>query len=162
SAGSPAEQRVRLTGQGYWQLPGPPNDLPPEPTSGEPLTFGLWVRRQEDYPIRLSGLGFSSGQPVVWADVPTDGKLYGHSQPAARALTTEVTTPGFLVAGGMGDGISSFPLAMAFFPEPFVGPDRMLQTALERDGLASFDARLFLGEDGEALRALLEAGTNRV
>jgi hypothetical protein len=160
-AGSPVEKRVRLTGQGFWQLSDPPSDLPAEPTSVERLTFDLWVRHGEEYPVRLSGLGFAAGQPNFWRTLPTDAELYG-DQPDTP-LAHEVTSPRFPLAGACDPGSFSFPLGMALFPATFVGPNPLTPTALKRDGLEYFDARLFLGgDDPVALRALLGAGTGRI
>lgn len=161
--GSPLGQRTQLLGPGFWQMKGPPDSVPAAASAVERLTFDLWVRQDDGYPVRWNGLGCVARHPSYWGALPDDVALYGNDPSAAdtdhAGLRRAAADPRFPLAGGVApDDAFSFPLGMALFPDSFLGPDALTGTALERDGLAHFGAGLFLGDDDPAaLRPLLEA-----
>jgi hypothetical protein len=162
-AGSPLGARTTLSGSGFWQMTGPPAAAPASEPVVERLTFDLWVRQGDGYPVRLDGLGCAPGHPSYWGALPDDAGLYASDPPSAAAtyatLWQAAANPRFALAGGAApDDVFSFPLGMSLFPGAFLGPDPQGATALERNGLADFGAGLFLGEeDLPALRSLMEA-----
>jgi hypothetical protein len=162
---SPPGGHTMLSGVGFWQMCQPPAVAPASEPVVERLTFDLWVRQGDGYPVRLDGLGCAPGHPFYWGALPDDAQLCAGDPPAAAAaypaLWQAAANPRFALAGGAApDDVFSFPLGMALFPVAFLGPDPQRGTALERDGLADFGAGLFLGEDDQtALRSLVEADT---
>jgi hypothetical protein len=166
--GSPLAQRTQLSGPGFWQMTGPPSPAPAAASAVERLTFDLWVRQGDGYPVRGTGLGCAASHPSYWGALPDDVTLYGDDPSAAdpdyAELRQAAADPRFPLAGGVArDDTFSFPLGMALFADNFLGPDSLPGTALERDGLAHFGAGLFLGaDDPTALRALLDANVNNL
>ena len=162
---------TRLKGQGLWQLPGQPSDLPDLPDYAERLTFELWGRQSSENPSRLSDLGFASPQPRFWDDLPTDAQFYAPGEAAnlksAPALWSSAATPRFPLAGGdappdekilpggdldqeplaIEDRPFFLPIAMPAVPEAYLGPEEQDLSSLERDGLAEFGPGLFLDQD---------------
>ena len=142
---------TQVVGEGLWRLPGPPADLPPGLPLAEQLTFELWVQHETDYPVRLAGLGFASGHPRFWGDLPTDGQLYAQSEDMFKAtlppLWQEIATPRFPLAGPLAGpaGALYLPIAMPVIPQEMLGPLLPANaTGLERDGLADFHTGLFV------------------
>jgi hypothetical protein len=148
---------VILSGQGLWQLAGPPPIKAGAPAIVERLTLELWVRRGTGYPLRLSDLGFAADHPRFWGKLPTDAELYADPDATLSALWQAAAEPRFPLAGG-GPGLTaSFPLVMSVVPDNFQGPVPPAGTPLERDGLADFGARIFLDtRRPEVLRTLVE------
>src|SRR5262249_18556526 len=106
----------------------------------------------------LSDLPFDSAHENFWGLLPSDEKLYLEAEAGKRPAPAIVwwrpagEVLRFPLDGGPHANEMFFPLAMPALPDEYQGPVRLPGTALERDGLASFDARLFLDE------ALLDAG----
>jgi hypothetical protein len=133
--------------------------------AGESLRLELHARRrEEDRAMRLAGLAFVPGHPRYWGDLPSDEELYadasaGDEPPVRAALRREVSNPRFPLAGDGERSVLDFPLSLPLVAEdgPFLGPPKPSRTALERDGLAEFDAGLFVDEDlaGVGTEALL-------
>ena len=157
---SPPATVMRLTGQGLWLLRAPPRPLPAEIISGEILTFDLWVRQGADAAVRLHDLGFAPNHARFWAALPTDQALYpgmtgrhnaGRAELAfeqeRQELWRSTSESRFPLAGSGPDTALYVPVGMALAPEYFLGPLATTGTALERDGLSQFDARLFLDPD---------------
>ena len=149
---------VRISGRTRW-VPAPPPDvsaLPGRPVV-ERLVFDLTVRRPGELPVRLAGLGFTPDHPRYWADLPSDAELFGEPALAPSALRTEASRPRFpLAAEGRGGLFLPTGMDVLFSreqaAEPVSGP------ALERDGLKSFEAGLFLdpGLRSATVRDLLD------
>jgi hypothetical protein len=131
----------------------PPNPLPVATPAGERLSFEIWVRQAEEYSISLSDLGFAPDHERFWALLPTDEEVY--------RLTDTPTTenPATLLWKQVGDlfrfplaGLGPadeiyFPLLMPGLAENYLGPVALPGSERERDGLAEFDAALFLDRD---------------
>ena len=160
---TPAEKFVRLSGNGYWESKVPSEELS-APTVDR-LTFELWVTQDNQYPMRLNGLGFVAGHPQFWNELPTDYELYSRSSQSS-STTSSVAKSRFALAGGESTTKSfnfAFPMAMEFLPKTFIGPERVTKSFLERDGLHQFDARVFVGsKDATAAKSLVEASSQRV
>lgn len=131
----------------------PPNPLPVATPAGERLSFEIWVRQAEEYSISLSDLGFAPDHERFWALLPTDEEVY-------RPTDTPTTeNPATLLWKHVGDlfrfplaGLGSvdeiyFPLLMPGLAENYLGPVALPGSERERDGLAEFDAALFLDRD---------------
>src|SRR5215217_2208672 len=130
-----------------------PNPLPIATPAGERLSFEIWVRQAEEYSISLSALGLAPDHERFWAQLPTDEEVY-------RATDTPTTeNPATLLWKQVGDlfrfplagpGVTDeiyFPLLMSGLPENYLGPVALPGNDRERDGLAEFDAALFLDRD---------------
>ena len=141
-----------LTGSAV-RVTNPPNPLPPSPPAGERLSFEIWVRQAEEYSISLSDLGFAPDHERFWAKLPTDEEVYHLSDsitaenPATMLWKQVGDLFRFPLAGlGAADEIY-FPLLMPALPENYLGPVVLPGGERERDGLAEFDAALFLDRD---------------
>ncbi len=143
----------------------PPNPLPVATPAGERLSFEIWVRQAEEYSISLSDLGFAPDHERFWAQLPTDEEVYRPTD----SPTTE--NPSTLLWKQVGD-LFRFPLAglgpadEIYFPslmpglaENYLGPVALPGSERERDGLAEFDAALFLDRDLVEIGAANLAGT---
>lgn len=152
-----AREFARVTGQALATLSQAPTTLPLTTPTIEKLSFELWVRESDEYAIRLSDLGFESGHERFWGSLPTDEELYGEIEPGTQTKpaiawwrpTEDVSR--FPLAGGLGEDELFFPLVMSPLANQYLRPVRLPGTTLERDGLARFDASLFLDQ------ALLES-----
>lgn len=145
-----SKEIARVTGQAVATLPLHPMPPPVKFPTVEKLSFDLWVRQTDEYAISLSDLAFEPAHPRFWGRLPTDQELY------REALAGERPTPAiawwrpagdvyrFPLAGGVSANEIYFPLAMSALPVQYQRPVRLPGTPLERDGLARFDANLFL------------------
>ncbi|MDT5267889.1 MAG: hypothetical protein QOH49_75 [Acidobacteriota bacterium] len=146
---------VRVKGQGFLVLPSAPTVLPEALPTGERLTFDLLVRQSENNPQRLGELGFAPGHPRYWGEWPTDarrfrtseGRPFNAQDDAARAAAF-FPLAGFnadVVGGGQSQANEIYvPLEMPFIDGDYLGAVARTSDALTRDGLAQFDASLFL------------------
>jgi hypothetical protein len=143
---------VTLRGQGMWHVKKPAS-LPAATPAAERLSFDLWARLQEKYASSLPDLAFADGHASFWgSQLPDDDGLFGD------ALADPAQTPAIILRPQVGDlfrfplaGLSGerevcFPLGMQALPENYLGAVGLPGSKLERDGLASFDADLFLDE----------------
>src|ERR1700752_149932 len=131
----------------------PPNPLPVSTPAAERLSFELWLRQAEEYSISLSDLGFAPEHERFWARLPTDEEVYRvtdsiEPENPATILWNQVGDLfRFPLAGpGVGNEIY-FPLMMPGLPENYLAPVALSGSERERDGLAEFDAALFLDRD---------------
>ncbi len=135
-----------------------PNPLPATVPTAELLTFEIWVREAEEYSISLSDLGFAPDHERYWAKLPTDSEVYRESDdidaenPATILWNQVGDLFRFPLAGIRANDEIYFPLFMAGLAENYLGPVKLSGSERERDGLAEFDAALFLDRD------LLEIG----
>ncbi len=147
------DEGVPLLSGSAFRVIDPPNPLPVATPAGERLSFEIWVRQAEEYSISLSDLGFAPDHERFWAGLPTDEEVYRPSE----SLTSENPTTmlwkqvgdlfRFPLAGpGPADEIY-FPLLMPGLAENYLGPVALPGGERERDGLAEFDAALFLDRD---------------
>jgi hypothetical protein len=154
--GSPPVRSVRISGQAFRWLKEGPGGIPPFPPLGEKLTFELQVRSGVADALRLVELGFAPRNPRFWNALPPDQILFQFedidtSIREARAeaymdLWLEARDPRFPLAGdGTFNGLF-FPLGMGALPVPFLHPQNSGRSALERDGLADFGAKVFLDQ----------------
>jgi hypothetical protein len=147
---------IQLTGECLWQLKRPPKPLPPLAAGSyaERLTFELTVRllgqrwpdQASAYPVRISNLGFLPAHPRFWGALPSDSQLYAAPGRAQGTLWQDAGTPRFPVCASTPNGHVYLPLGMSALRDPtrFHGPTPNGDPPLVRDGLASFDADLFL------------------
>lgn len=149
-----AEEVVQIKGRGFWWLPDAPalsalaedGKISPE---GERLSFELWARKGGDYALTLGELAFGASHPRYFGQLPTDAVAYDADRGApvnqpAEPLWQPVGEVRFPLAAAEGDGVVYFPFGMGFMPERFLPAVALPGTPLERDGLAEFDADLFL------------------
>src|SRR5262245_31154274 len=162
----PPGEVVRVRGEELWLL----KDAPPLPaviTAAEILTFELQIRQGNEATMRLSELGLAAGHARFWGDLPPDGTFYRDAGKAFEAGRAELAfekeqvelgrskpVQRFALAGGGQREAVFFPVGMPFTHELYLGPVEAPGTPLERDGLAEFDARLFLDPD------LIETGVS--
>jgi hypothetical protein len=157
--GTESGELVRLGGAGLWWVESPPQPLPASTPAGERLSFELKAGTDEDYSVTLSDLAFDSGHKRFWGLLPTDEKLYREAEdgPGQTPAVVWWRPVGdifrFPLAGGGGERELYFPVAMSPVHDHSLGPVRLRGTELERDGLARFEAALFLDE------RLLDVGT---
>jgi hypothetical protein len=113
------------------------------------VEFELWAMPQGSPTVRIANLGFASNHPCYWELLPTDAVLYAPvvrpSTPPYASLANEIDNPRFPLAG-MASTLLGLPLAMTgLLNDGFAQQASMPGgTALNRDGLASYDASLFV------------------
>jgi hypothetical protein len=136
---------VVVRGRALWWLPAA-SASPPEPvTGGDCLRLELWVRETDVRTLRLSDLGFAPGHPRYWAGLPSDERRYEIADPPRPTGTdAALSEPGFPLAGAGPLRALYLPLDVTTDPARLLGAARQLQSPLERDGLATFDAALFV------------------
>ena len=132
---------VTVTGGNlYWQL----ESSPPSPQGSpvcERVSMDLFVQ-SDTQAWSLTHLGFAPLHPRYWAKLPTDTILYGLDSP--EGLVTEAAHPRFPLAG-LDTKALYLPLQISLLRENFAGPDLTgAPDAIVRNGLANFDASLFL------------------
>jgi hypothetical protein len=143
---------ARVSGPALAILSQPPTTLPGNPSAVERLTFELWVHQADQYSTKLSDLGFESQHERFWANLPTDAEVYReteagtNSAPAIGAQASAGDVARFPLAGSIKDRDIFFPVAVSAMADQYLRPVRLPGTPLERDGLARFDASLFLDE----------------
>jgi hypothetical protein len=132
---------------------GAPSSLPTL-SSADRLTFELWVRKDQEYSISLSELGFAGAHERFWGKLPTDEEVYREDdnsdpEPPATILWTQVGDLFRFPLAGIRRNKSAFyfPLSMPLLPDNYLGAIRLTGTTLERDGLAEFNEELFIDQD---------------
>jgi hypothetical protein len=147
SSPPPGPKRGRLvtvTGENvYWQLEGSPPSPQGFPVC-ERVTMDLFVQ-SDSQAWSLTDLGFAPLHPRYWAALPTDAVLYGLD--VSDVIAVEATHPRFPLALRDGEYPTDFylPLGIGPLPDQFAGPDlSTAPDAIVRDGVANFDASLFL------------------
>jgi hypothetical protein len=173
--GSPASKGACLQGEAV-EIAYDAPVCSQKPVSGEILSFDLHAQRGVDYFVSLRGLGFTPRHPRYWGKLPTDRELYGgpgaagERERTAAAFVEERMDFWSLHGGGrfplaksekepQRENSFCFPIGMPFVlnRDWFVGAVKLAATPLERDGLASFTADLFLdhGLVGYGLHTLM-------
>lgn len=132
---------VTVTGShSYWQLQDSPPSLQSFPVC-ERVTMDLFVQ-SDSQAWSMPDLGFAPSHPRYWAGLPTDAVLYGPGP--LEGLAAEAAHPRFPLAG-IDANAFYLPLGIGLLPEQFAGPHfANAPDAIVRDGLANFDASLFL------------------
>lgn len=163
--GSPLQGRVRMTGPAIQHVVNPPLAIVAglrgegmSPLRSEILTLTLDVTNDERDSWHLSDLGFSPSHARSWDAMPSDEERYGAVLPWEMAteyrrpreetteLWNEVRTRAFPLSGSHLKDVLYIPYLEIGLPQrsrPII-PDRL---ALERNGLAEFEADLFLDPD---------------
>jgi hypothetical protein len=116
------------------------------------VTFELWAWPAGAPAQQIVNLGFSEASPRYWGLLPTDAVLYAPvTRPAPLpygALASELDNPRFPLAGptvtGLGLPLGMTGLVRAGFTQGATLPGA---TALDRDGLATYDQSLFIDPD---------------
>jgi Phage tail sheath C-terminal domain len=113
----------------------------------ERLTFDLTVRREAEPPLRLTGLGFAPAHPRYFGALPTDEALF-QEEPLDGwpELYRDARTPRFPLAANAGSA-RYLPYGMTALFSKEAAAQAQAEPALVRDGLARFDAGLFLDTD---------------
>ncbi len=153
---------VQVIGEGEWLRSASSPALVAADAAGEILSFELAAQHGLDRLTRLSDLGFVPGQPRFWDSLPVDADLYSMmaSDQPLPDLWHDAAEPRFPLAGS--DYLLKtdfyFPLAVPIIASDFSGALPQTPSALERDGLANFDANLFLDPKlrGFNARSLIE------
>ncbi len=148
-----SEATSTVSGRAFRWL-GIPPPLPAATPSCERVSFELWVRKAGEYSVSLSDLGFEARHERFWGTLPTDEALYqdllddvAKDAPATVLWRQVGDLFRFPLAGVNRADDVYFPLAMAAVPDIFLGPLTLRGSELQRDGLAQFDARLFMDRD---------------
>ncbi|HKM52917.1 MAG TPA: hypothetical protein VJY33_05860 [Isosphaeraceae bacterium] len=167
-SGSPAVESVELTGQGLWAAAAAPHPKLVQPAAADRLSFELGAGEGGGDPVKLAGLTFCVDHPSFWGALPVDEALYAEtdlSQAAQEASASSylalwqlAAVPRFPLAGDGPDNDWFVPIGMAVVPDAAPGPEPSLSDSLSRDGLAKFDASLFLDpRPNTPLRDLIES-----
>lgn len=163
--GSPIQDWVRITGSAIQHIADPPSAIVASMQSGgigpirsEILTLTLDVTNDKQDSWHLSDLGFSPSHPRLWDALPSDEERYGmvlpwevpNKHPRVSEETTElwneVRASVFPLSASHQMDVLYIPFLETGLPQrsrPII-PDGL---ALERNGLAEFDADLFLDPD---------------
>ncbi len=154
ASSSPPEHRIaEIEGELYWlRDPNIPPFNPGVFRSAEVVSLDLRVQNPDESHRELKDLGLTDGHERFWGGLCGDLGRY-RPKPArkSRPLVDEARDLAFPVAcpDPQPEDFSSMyiPLGMlSAVPEP-VGTIAQAKTTLERDGLASYDATLFLDPD---------------
>jgi hypothetical protein len=148
-----AVDRFVAIGEPFWVLseaPAPYPTLAPG-DAVERLTIELRVDLDGTDHRSLSDLGLAPGHPRYLGDLPTDEDLYAVHDgevdpPSPPPFWSAAASPRFPLAGGVPatGGTIFYPLGMEAEFAADLGPPQAPDTALDRDGLTSFDDSLFL------------------
>lgn len=172
--GSPLQTGVVMTGNGLFLDPSDPF-VPASPSaiSIERLQLALETHEGPAPLATLGGLGFDPSHPRPLWGLPSDEELFRGSDDttdtSARAaalrnladvlqpLWSDATEPRFDLAVRGAPSITFFPVGMPYTPDYRSPPEVDAGTPLERDGLSSFDASIFLDPDlaGSSVTTLL-------
>ena len=113
------------------------------------VEFELWAMPLDSPALRIANLGFAPDHPRYWNLLPADGTLYAPVvQPAPlpyAALSADIDHPRFPLAGSAATAIG-LPLGMTSLVNSGFTQAANLPggTALNRDGLATFNSSLFV------------------
>jgi len=142
---------VTLAGEALGWMKFPPVASPTYLTTCEKLSFDLSARDKYGVLYRMSGLGFGADNPRCWDRIPVDTERYlngSQNLPTREPLIAEATgIPPFPLAGNGAHDSFFLPVAMSLVPSDYLACVQSTSAPLERDGLAIFDARLFLDPD---------------
>ncbi len=155
-----------MTGQGLFVDPAPgplPVSSPPGGLEVERLRLELQTQTGSETPTPISDLGFDPSHSYAFWALPSDEELFrGTSDTTdtdARAvelrnradelapLWNEVTEPRFDLAACGRPDITFLPIGMPYTPDYPLPAFAQTGSSLERDGLSSFDASLFVDPD---------------
>ncbi len=169
SSESPPLPAVRVTGTALWRRAAAPT--PAGTPIVERLALDLRARITGGEVLQLAGLGLAPGHPRHVGRLPDDTLVYGQDEWPDAGKWKDAVAPRFPAAG------SGAPLCIPFgvttLPTHELPALLPAGSALERDGLAGFDAALFadealagslattLGADAEYLRFFAPASTVR-
>jgi len=145
---------ARIRGDGLAQRLAPVLAVGQLPDRAELVAGELLVQGAGgDAPAARLAVGLGAGHPRFLGDLPDDSALFAPLLPGATAnrrdplagLRAAVAAPRFPLAGASG-AAAFLPVGLGAAASPPLPPATSLPpaTALERDGLASFDWRLFL------------------
>lgn len=170
----PPRPVIEVSGPVVWWLKGRPELDLAASIFAEKLSFELWARQSDSDPLRLSNLGFVQSSSRFWGALPTDEQLHpwpGYEKPLSLEqdeLRQATANPRFPLAGLENVDELYFPLWMPTVPERFEGALQLSAAELEsygldreaalakgsapgeagdaltRNGLASFDEKLFI------------------
>ena len=112
------------------------------------VEFELWALPESAPALRIANLGLAPDHPRYWNLLPTDATLFAplvRPAPLPYAALSDIDHPRFPLAGSAAMCIG-LPLGMTTVPNAGFAQAASLRgaTALDRDGLASFDPSLFI------------------
>jgi hypothetical protein len=119
------------------------------PVQATVVEFELWAMPDDSPALRIADLGLAPDHPRYWGLLPTDATLYAPivqpAPPAYAGLSADIDHPRFPLAGSTPSYIG-LPLGMTTLPNTDFTQAANLPgaTALDRDGLSSFEASLFI------------------
>lgn len=155
--GSPAVDAVRISGTARRYVDSPSNISLWANPEVECLRMTLTAEATNGETLRLNDLSFAVGTRYWW-DLPDDATLY-QSMLDDRSLSdfdNEAITPRFPLAGIDDNVTFSVPLLLATVPEYKTQATLSDNTPLDRDGLTTFHAGLFIDD------ALADVYTSRI
>ncbi|MBI1762132.1 MAG: hypothetical protein HYR56_11935 [Acidobacteria bacterium] len=157
---SPPQTATCVSGPGLWLLSAAPATAPGPLTAVESLTLELWAQTEAADAQRLGDLGLTAGSARAWGALPTDEQLYQNPLSPFERQRVETAFDNerlaawrtqdqrrFPLAGHSTAASFTFPLAALVTPQWYLPALKRHDLALERDGLAHFDATLFLDRD---------------
>jgi hypothetical protein len=159
SARAGADNEMVFSGRAFLRLTAPASVA--AGATCHRVSFEIAVRKDEDYSVNLSDLGFEAAHERFWASLPTDEEFYrpsdsGDPLATPEPLWSQIDLSPFPLAGMPPAADTTemyFPLSMPLLAENYLGAIKLRGSALERDGLEKFDEDLFLDSD------LIEAQT---
>jgi hypothetical protein len=153
SAASPPGPGVAVLvadGELFWCRDGGPLSLDPDPLRAEIVTFDLRVA--SDSRNEMTAIGCTPAHSRYWGALAGDRCRYRpRPRTSLNALATEARDGAFAFASSDGQGAAIYlPLGMRAELSSSVHALTQTGLALQRDGLESYDASLFLDPDLES------------
>lgn len=148
----PASDIVRVAGAAMWRLLDAPSAMPEPIVSCEGVRLDLWVRETESRSLRAGDLGLSPAHPRYWGRLPDDQARHAPGSDGGTGDDAALTDARFPLAGGGSPTALYLPLDVPTVADRLLSTARQPGTALERDGLSTFSAALFLDEGLAAVR----------
>ena len=150
---SPLSPALTISGTVQWWLAQPPLPFPARDAARAErlrlqldvqLGFERWTGQSDSYPMQLTDLGMLGSHPRFWGSLPNDSQVYGTQASAGLSpFLQAVTTPRFPLAGGPAPDHMYIPLGAGSWR----GAERSTDTPLDRDGLTTFGAEVFVDGD---------------
>ncbi len=157
----PGGDIVSLRGRGLWRLPSGAAVLPEPVVACDRVRLDLWVQETAVRTLRLGDLGLAPAHPRYWARLQDDNGRYHRDDVQGRPIGAgELSAERhFPLAGGSPDAIY-LPLDVSLDPDRLLGAARQPRSPLERDGLSTFGAALFVDLElvSSTTDSLMDAG----
>jgi hypothetical protein len=148
----PASDVVRVTGAAMWRLRDAPSSMPGAVIACDGVRLDLWVRETESRSLRAGDLGLSPAHPRYWGRMPDDQARRASDAAASVREAASVTDARFPLAGTGSLASVYLPVDVPTVADRLLSAVRQPGSALERDGLATYSAALFLDPALAAVR----------